>query len=182
MKKTIIMTIIIVQVVILQGCKIYTDKSTNISNYNHWPNSTKKIIQADFEISLPETEIVQKFGQSYYYNHSQAILGDENFIIHVVLKFPDIDGYEKELSKYASIAAEEIFQKDDTTHYLIQYSNEDLREYLNDTVLDGMFFNFETISANSKEYTLSFITARVWDYYQDDFLISYLRGQGDGLQ
>ena len=50
----------------------------------------------------------------------------------------------------------------------------DREEYIDEKIYDGMFYDFEIVSANQSEYTICLIYAHVWDYYKDQVLIDYL--------
>lgn len=171
--KKIVVIILVFYMFILQSCTTHSKYDTNLSDYGSWKESTTKIISDNFTNSLPCNKSVNKYGHEYYYKAHQSTFGDENFVIYVVLKFPDKTSYENELYKYNSLFSSFIFQ-DNTSYYTIQYSHEAVSEYTNNKIHDGMFYNFEIISANKTEYTICFINARVWDYYKDNVLIDFL--------
>lgn len=161
-------------VLALTGCSAQKNYYTDLSQYGMWKETTVAMLTDNFSDSLPDSEDVSNYGYEYYYKSSQSVLGDENFVIYVVLRFPDEASYLKELSKYTSLQLDPVSQNHNT-YYPIQYSNETFMEYTDGEYSDGMFYNFEIISTNVSEYTISFLNARVWDYYSDQVLVEYLQ-------
>lgn len=174
MKRIIALISILIYIIALQGCASKNEHTTELSEYGSWKESTASMLANSFVCSLPDNEIVNKYGKEYYYKSSQGTLGDQNFVICVALQFADKASYENELRKYTTLLSDSLFQND-TTYYMIQYSNEAVTEYTNDKIYDGMFFNFEIISTNSNSYTICFLNAHIWDYYKDKVLIDYLQ-------
>lgn len=188
MRRIIIAISLVCQILLLQGC-ITSNQSTDLAKYGLWKESTVRFLQENFSNSLPEAETVCKYGKSYYYKSTQGVMGDENFIIHVVIRFDEKTRYEEELSKYRNLLSNSVL-RNDVIYYTIRHSNEAVLEYTNDEILDGMYYDFEIIAINEKECSMEFINAHVWDYYKNQVLIDFLqqiggqedREQGDGLR
>ena len=170
MRRFILAISIICLMFVLQGCSKHT---TQLSDYGSWGKPAAKIINSNFSDSLPDKETVNKYGKEYYYKFTQGLLSDENFVVYVALQFPDLVSYENYLDTCTKHITAVSFQGD-IAHYTIQYSNNDVSEYTDDKIYDGMFFDFEIISANEKELMIGILNAHVWDYYKDQFLIDYL--------
>lgn len=173
MRKKFIIISLIVCMTILQSCS-NGKHSNDTSDYGRWQKGTQEILMNEFSNSLPNQDVVNQYAQKYYYKTRQGILTEHNFVISVSLQFPDKSIFLMELDKYKN-----QFQYLTTSEYImcyaIQYSPENASEYVNEEVYDGMFFNFEIILANEKEYRIDFINAHVWDYYKDTNLIEYLQ-------
>lgn len=159
--------------VIFNSCTIQNNYDTTISNYGSWKKNTTNILCNNFTNSLPDSKAVNEYGQKYYYNFSQSAFSDHSFVIYIVMQLPDETSYEKELSKYTALLSNSVVNNN-ITYYTIQYSHEDVLEYMNNKIYDGMYYNFEIISVDKSKYTISFLNARVWDYYKDQVLIDYL--------
>ena len=170
MRRFILAISIICLMFVLQGCSKHT---TQLSDYGSWGKPAAKIINSNFSDSLPDKEAVNKYGKEYYYKFTQGLLSDENFVVYVVLQFPDLASYKEKLDAYTK-HIDTVFYQEDTAYYAIQYSNQSVSDYTDDKIYDGMFFDFEIISANEKELMIGILNAHVWDYYKDQFLIDYL--------
>lgn len=182
MKRIIMISTVVIIIIMLQGCGTKNQHTTEISDYGSWQESTSNILDCSFVYPLPDSETVYKYGKEYYYKASQGALGDENFVLSVTLQFDDQTSYEE----FTALLSDSVSQ-DDTAYYMIQYSDETAKEYTDDKIYDGMFYDFEIISTNSNNYTICFLNAHVWDYYKDYVLIDYLqlignilKEQGDG--
>lgn len=174
MRRKIVALAFLCYVLALSGCSAQNNHHTQLSDYGLWGETTKILLDNNFTNSLPDNEVVKDYGHEYYYKSSQSVMGDESFVIYVVLTFPDEVSYWEELSKYTILQSNPISQNDNT-YYPIQYSHEAVTEYTDGKYYDGMFYNFEVISTNTNEYTISFINAHVWDYYNDQVLIDFLQ-------
>ena len=163
----------IIVLLILLTCMPKTCHDTDIAKYQYWQDSVTKTVEKEFAPALPARETVEAYGKEYNYSFSQGALGAPNFVIYVSLQFPDKESYEKELEKYSTLLTNPIQQNNDC-HYAVQYSLEKVAAYTDEEIRDGMFYNFELISTNENEYVISFLVARVWDYYKNDFLADYL--------
>lgn len=175
MYKRIAVFFVFLSFLTLQGCTTQQHSSINILEFGLWSSSTKSILREDFTSSLPDEQTVCNYGKTYYYTSTQGLLGDLNFVINVVLQFDDKANYESELSKYTILCQDVIEKTDNTLHYVIQGSSEQATEYLDDKVYDGMFYNFEIVSANLEDHSISYINAHVWDYYSDQILTECLQ-------
>ena len=148
--------------------------SAKIADYSKWENSTKRILSESFSDSLPSNEAASQYGQSYYYKSAKALFGDKQFVIMVTLKFDDTASYEKELAKYKDADSHPTIS-DGTMYYALQYSEAFASEYLNDEIDDGVYYDFEIVSANNNDLTIRYVNAHVWDYYSDHMLVQYLQ-------
>lgn len=174
MKQFTVFFLIVVFCLTAIGCLNQNHHTTDLSSYGDWEDKTIDILASNFLYELPDKALVDKNGYAYYYKSSQGILGDKNFVILVVLKYPNTAEYNKALNQYIDFPAS-VFTEGDTTHYLIQASPESGQEYLDENTYDGMFYDFEVISFDQSNQTISFLSAHVWDYYKDEKLSDYLR-------
>lgn len=169
----IISLIVLSALLFLYGCTSKDYYEDDPSAYGSW-NQTVNTIRDDFFCgSLPDKKDVNEFAQSYYYAFSQGVLGDPNFVIYVTLQFPDEHSYEEELNKYILLLSDPV-QIDGLTYYPVQCSQKTFEEYTDDQILDGMYYNIEVIVENKDAKTISFINARVWDYYKNQMLVDFL--------
>lgn len=169
----IIAVSILICVIAGLACKPKTRHDTDMARYRCWQDSVTKTIEKEFVPALPARKDVDMYGDEYNYIFSQGTLSDPNFVIYVSMRFPDKASYEKEIEKYNAFLTNPI-QQHGTCHYAIQYSLEKESAYTDKEIRDGMYYNFQIISANEQEYVIQFLVAHVWDYYQNDFLINYL--------
>lgn len=147
---------------------------SELSDYGLWNKATDKILQKKFSDSLPTKSEVDKYGCDYYYKFSQGLLGDPNFVILVSLEFSDESIYQQVLSKYFSGSV--CGSNSDLIYRQIQGSDEEIADYMDDKVLDGVSYNFEVVCARKDEQKIYFVNANVWDYYNDRELVEYLQG------
>lgn len=181
MKNRIVAVVLIVCILALFGCEAKRDSHSDIINYGQWKDSTNSILTDSFCKSLPSSQKVREYGKHYYFKREQALLGDENFVIRVILQFDNKAIYERELINHTKDYWPFMLESDSATQYLIQGSSEAIQDYLDDEVLDGMFYNFEIVSTNADDYSISFISAHVWDYYTDPILSEYLQQVSETL-
>ena len=174
MKKFIIILIIVLSLIFF----LFRDtekSSTNILDYGRWNSTVKNTIIDQFNRSLPEKQTMIDYGQYYYYRSKTAMLGDLNFIVYAVLQFEDQKNFEKELIKYDDMLYRGAsIKKNDIVYYVIQGSENEALEFLNDKIYDGISYYFEIISINEKQKSISFINAYVWDYISDQVLANCL--------
>ena len=142
-------------------------------DYGDWNDRTKAILAKQFEGILPNNISEQKNIQSYHYKFSQAVFGDENFVICVGLQAPDETAFDKYVDNYASELTSS-FSQDDMTYYLFQYSSESVADYLDERIYDGAFYNFEIALVSKNDLTIQILAAHVWDYYRDEVLVDFL--------
>ena len=165
------LVIILLSISLLSACS--RTHSENINDYFCWNNKTNTILRSHFNNTLPEKSLVDHYGTNYYYNLSQGILGNPNLVIYVSVQFPDDSGYQSEIDKL-NLSADSI-QDENVSIYFIQGTQQDIDEYTDENIYDGMFYNFEIIITNDESNEISFINAYVWDYYKDDLLVSLLK-------
>lgn len=172
MRKIAIVLLLIL--VFSTGCSSEKAYITDCSQYEQWSKKTETCLHENFFSSLPSSNDVFQWGQSYLYESTQATFGDFNFVIYVELAFSDDNEYLDAISDI-----ERKFRVTATvkgsSYYAIQFSQKNYHEYTNSEILDGMFFNFEGIIANENERTIRYLTAHVWDYYPHLFLIEELQ-------
>ena len=176
MRNRFIVFLLLVSLFVLSSCS--KNNNTNINDYGHWSNAVKSVLNEDFDKSLPDEQTVCAYGETYYYNKKQGVLGDLNFVIYVVLQFDDKTSYESELSKYTRLCIDNdnnVAKTEDTLHYVIQGSTKNALEFLDDKIYDGMFYNFEIISASPEDFSITFVNAHVWDYSTDQVLARHLQ-------
>ena len=174
MKRSVFIACLMILVIVFQGCNAYRETTADLSDYGRWNSFTKETLQDCFLNPLPNCETVERYGTSYYCQSIQSLLGDPNFVIHLSLQIPDEVQYQKELENFTAQLDEPVVIGA-VHYYLVQCSRDDVLSYLDDEVYDGMFYNFEIISANPEENTISFISAHVWDYVKDDYLLDLLQ-------
>lgn len=154
------------------GFKYNEHSKTKI--FGNWNESTDNILEEQFYGFLPEKSTAEKYGQNYYYKFVQAVLGDANFVIYIDIVLPDTTTFENLCSQY-ELNSKEMITLDNQEFYFIQCIPESVSEYLDDKIYDGMYYNFEIIAINRSNYTISFLSAHVWDYYKDNLLYDFLR-------
>lgn len=172
MKRLLVIALIFLVLLVMQGCIAHDVCDTNLSNYGIWDKTTKDILEKSF-FTLPSADNVKEFGQRYYYKASKSVLSDYNFVICVELEFTDEISYAEELTRLTQFLPSPI-EHDSTCIYGVQLSEENALEYLNTTIYDGAFYNFEIISANKDFNSLCYVYAHVWDYFEDEILADTL--------
>lgn len=172
MRKIAIILLLIL--VCCSGCSSENVYITDCSQYGQWSQKTEACLSENFFSSLPSSSDVSQWGRAYLYESTQATLGDLNFVIYVELVFNDDNEYLDAISaieRKFSVS----FITQGSSYYAIQFSQDNYQEYINDEILDGMFFNFEGIIANENEKVIRYLTARVWDYYPHPLLLEELQ-------
>lgn len=172
MRKIVI--ILFLMLVCCAGCSSEEAYVTDCSQYGQWSKKTAACLTENFFASLPSISDVSQWGRSYYYESTQATLGDLNFVIFVELAFADDNKYLDAISAIERKFSVSFTAKG-SSYYAIQFSQENYQEYTNDEILDGMFFNFEGIIANENEKVIRYLTAHVWDYYPHPLLLAELQ-------
>lgn len=143
------------------------------NSYGNWEKETKVILSQNFNGFLPKPADAKDYGQNYYHNYKQALLGDVNFIIYIEITLPNVETFRDFLSDYKLESIESRFINNEKV-YFVQGNAESISEYLDDEIYDGMFYNFELVFVDESSLTVKFLSARVWDYYKDDFLCNFL--------
>ena len=108
-----------------------------------------------------------------YVAQNKSLFGDPNYVISFSLKFEDRSALQAHLNKYDTKIADAL-TVDDMTYYVFQGTADDLEEYANDQVYDGYYFVYEIIAVNEEKPEVSYLYAYVWDYWKNEFLITWL--------
>lgn len=172
MKKIFLFCIILI--VLLSFGSLYGDVVvTDLNSYDEWNIATKKIVREQFDNNFPNVEFARKYCRDYYYSYKQAFLGDQNFIIYANFEIPDKNDYKSKIKTFDKF--ESLFYNNDSEMYIfLQGDEKDMSLYLDDELLDGMFYDFEIIVANNNSQTIHYLIAHVWDYHRDEKLFDFL--------
>lgn len=175
MKKHKILITILICIFLMASYMLYGVFNNGMRNYGEWEDFTKEYLSQKFLCTLPSKEIVAAFGTDYYYNYKKpTFLGDHNFVINLTIEFPSEDIYYQALSSYTDISCMvKVIHAE--TWYFIQYSEDHAMEYIDNEIYDGMFYDFEVIIASHEKYSIEFLCAHVWDYYQNPILVQFLQ-------
>ena len=173
MKRIVLLICFVVVMLSCQGCNSTASKTTRLEDYKDWDGDVNKMLQENFHVPLPERELIDEYGISYYCNTYQAVLGDQNVVICLEVQLPSVESNLTELEEYITQLKNPIVVNE-SSYYLIQYSYDNAISYMDNNVYDGMFYNFEIVAVSPEGKCLILI-AHVWDYYQDQILVDYLK-------
>lgn len=154
--------------------------STSITEYGQWDSLSSEILDRNFSLMLPSENLVQQYGQSYYYSSSQGLFADRSVVVGIVLKFQNNTEYHEVLKQYQAYSSGSI-TNGNIEYYTVQYSYENFWDYSDDEILDGMSYNFSVFSTCESEQTIQIVNAHVWDSFKDQYLINYLTSMQDSL-
>ena len=159
--------------IFLCGCSDITENRPN--QYGKWNEFTLETLASkSFRGFLPINGIVDAYGETYYYRYEQAMLGDPNFVITVTAQLSDEDVLGEETDRLEEAAEFSVLQGNKT--YLFarkEVFDSWISEYLDDRIYDGMYYSLE-IAVVEDSGRITYVSARVWDYYRNDVLSDFL--------
>ena len=159
--------------IFLCGCSDITENQPN--QYGKWNEITLETLASkSFRGFLPIKGIVDAYGETYYYRYEQAMLGDPNFVITVTAQLSDEDVLGEETDRLEEAAEFSVLQGNKT--YLFarkEVFDSWISEYLDDRIYDGMYYSLE-IAVVEDSGRITYVSARVWDYYRNDVLSDFL--------
>lgn len=161
-KRIIVITLCAITILVICGCSNHT--SEDIKEYGGWNAKTQEIIESRFHNTLPSDKIVDLYGCKYYYSFTQGMFGDPNIII-ITLQFDTNKEYWDAKYTYENILKNGVLEDSLT---------DKISGYLDDTIHDGMFYDFELFIADDNNQQIQIVNAYVWDYYRNDRLVSLL--------
>lgn len=147
--------------------------TSKISNYGKWTRDVENVLNAGFHRTLPNSSIVSKYGDDFFYKRTNAFLGDLNFVIYIKTSFPDTDSYLAEKFRYDELFPSAI-QNGDRSFYAVQFSEIDINDLYDQKVLDGMYYNFELVVADDASHCIEVVNARIWDNTRDKEMMEHL--------
>lgn len=176
MRKKIIFVlvgILIFLVIAVQFGSSTTNDRSKISNYGEWETDVENVLNTDFHRTLPDSSIVSKYGDDFFYKRKNAFLGDLNFLIDIKTSFPDTDSYLATKLRYDELFPSAI-QNGDRSFYVVQFSEIDIKNLCDQRVLDGMYYDFEIVVADDASHCIEVLNARIWDNAGDKEMIEHL--------
>ncbi len=181
MKKLLSIFCVILIAFLLLGCLCESFLVTDPMKYGKWNLDTKRFINEHFENSLPDVEFAENYCCNYYYSYKHAFLGDQNFVIYADFKVPNKTDYYKKINIFNEMNG--VSCTDGREFYFLQGDEKNISLYLDDEILDGMFYDLEIIVTDKDNQTINYLIAHVWDYYRDEMLFNFLKkicNTGDG--
>lgn len=162
----------------LCGCSDITENRPN--QYGKWNEFTLETLASkSFRGFLAIKDIVDAYGETYYYRYEQA--PDPNFVITVTAQLSDEDVLGEETDRLQEAAKFSVLQGNKT--YLFarkEVFDSWISEYLDDRIYDGMYYSLE-IAVVEDSGRITYVSARVWDYYRNDVLSDFLNQMIDSI-
>lgn len=172
MKNKILCIMFIFVLLFSYGCSSSKCHSDNLSEYTKWNSFTSDMLENHFNNALPNLDIVNSYGKEYDYQYEQAVFGDSNFHIYVSLAITDNSTFELEIERLTSLYKSIINKQ--FTYYIVQGDIDDINEYCNEEIYDGMDFFFEIIVVDNLTHNIEYLSAYQWDYNKDDIVYNIL--------
>lgn len=150
--------------------------TTACTSSKHDSDSFPEELTSVFVTEMPEE--VKQLSDNYkvysvYAKEYQALLGDLNYVNCFTIQFNDSLAFQEHVEGINTDLAEKI-NSSDYTSYVFRGDKDGFLEYTNTKIYDGYFFVYEIISVNENTLEVNYLYAYVWDYTEDEFLISRL--------
>lgn len=162
----IVITILILNMVVLSGCAyppMGYENVTDPEKYMEVNWFVNKELNDYFEGSMPKEIPKQSNNVHYYYHYSAGILGDPSFLLDLSLVYNSDTLYSSENTRLGSLCHGNITTTNGCKYYLIQFKKEDLQNYMDDEIYDGLSYNFEIAAANDLQKSIEYLSAKQYD-------------------
>ena len=188
MKKQLLLSLFVfLFCVLLYGCEenppIGSKCITDSTNYLKTNSFVQKELSVLSDFPLPKTIPADAEVLEYQYAYDCSLLGEPNYSVMLVLRFPDEDAYRKEQSRIGKFIDADTTEKRDSdcSKYYFGDTLTGLDILTDDRIEDGNCANLQFILLNDKEHAVTYAIGRLHDgSIYDDTIVHILEDIGQG--